>query len=162
MKVFVAGATGAVGRRLVPLLVDRGHEVVATTRSAAKRDALRAAGAEPVVVDGLDRRGVVSAVLGAEPDVVVHQMTALAGVTSLRNFDRAFAMTNHLRTEGTDNLVEDAALAGARRFVRRASATGTTGGPGLPPSASTSRSIPGRPRTSANRSRRSGTSSESR
>jgi nucleoside-diphosphate-sugar epimerase len=117
MKVFVAGATGAVGRRLVPLLVDRGHEVVATTRSAAKRDALRAVGAEPVVVVGLDRRGVVSAVLGAEPDVVVHQMTALAGVTSLRNFDRAFATTNRLRTEGTDNLMEGAALAGARRFV---------------------------------------------
>jgi nucleoside-diphosphate-sugar epimerase len=117
MRVFVAGATGAIGRRLVPLLVDRGHEVVAMTRSRSKEGALREAGAEPVVADGLDRSAVVAAVSRAEPEVVVHEMTALAGMTNLRNFDAAFRVTNRLRSEGTDNLVEAARLAGARRIV---------------------------------------------
>jgi nucleoside-diphosphate-sugar epimerase len=117
MKVFVAGATGAIGRRLVPVLVDRGHEVVAMTRSRSKEGALREAGAEPVVADGLDRAAVVAAVSRAEPEVVVHEMTALAAMGSLRNFDAEFAVTNRLRSEGTDNLVEAARLAGARRIV---------------------------------------------
>ena len=78
MRVFVAGATGAIGTRLVPLLVDRGHEVVAMTRSRSKEDALREAGAQPVVADGLDRTAVVAAVSRAEPEVVVHEMTGLA------------------------------------------------------------------------------------
>jgi nucleoside-diphosphate-sugar epimerase len=117
MKIFVAGATGAVGKSLVPLLVSRGHRVVATTRTPAKAAGLRAAGAEPVVVDGLDRKGLLEAVGSARPDVVVHEMTGLAGMTSLRNIDETLALTNRLRTEGTDYLLDAARAAGARRFV---------------------------------------------
>jgi nucleoside-diphosphate-sugar epimerase len=117
VRVFLAGATGAIGRRLVPLLVNAGHDVVAATRSVGKTDALRAAGAQPVVVDGLDRTGVKDAVLSAQPDVVVHQMTALAGVRSLRKFDAEFTRTNRLRTEGTAYLLEAARAAGVHRFV---------------------------------------------
>jgi nucleoside-diphosphate-sugar epimerase len=117
VKVFVAGATGAVGRHLVPLLAKRGHEVVAMTRSAAKQAALVAAGAEPVVADGLDRERVIAEVVRARPDVVVHQMTALSGHLDMRRFARTFAPTNRLRTEGTDNLLEAARAGGAVRFV---------------------------------------------
>jgi nucleoside-diphosphate-sugar epimerase len=117
MRVFVAGATGAVGRRLVPLLVASGHQVTATTRSAAKKDLLRALGAEPVVMDGLDATAVGEAVARARPDVVVHQMTSLAGASDLRHFDRWFAATNELRTRGTDHLLAAAAAAGVERFV---------------------------------------------
>jgi nucleoside-diphosphate-sugar epimerase len=117
MKVFVAGATGAIGRRLIPILVANGHEVVASTREKSKLDLLRTLGATPVVADGLDRDSLVSAVVAAEPEVVVHQMTALGGVTAFRNWDEAFAVTNRLRTEGTDHLVEGARAAGARRVV---------------------------------------------
>jgi nucleoside-diphosphate-sugar epimerase len=117
VKVFVAGATGAVGKRLVPLLVASGHDVVAMTRSPDKADSLRAAGAEPVVADGLDRAAVTRAVASSAPAVVIHQMTALAGVKSFRNFDREFALTNRLRTEGARFLVEAARTAGTRRIV---------------------------------------------
>jgi nucleoside-diphosphate-sugar epimerase len=117
MKIFVAGATGAVGARLVPMLVDAGHDVVAMTRSPQKSEALRALGAEPVVADGLDRAAVMQAVLRAEPEVVIHQMTALANVKSLKKFDDEFALTNRLRTEGVDHLLEAARAAGARRFI---------------------------------------------
>ncbi len=118
MRVFVAGATGAIGTRLVPLLLANDHEVVAMTRSSAKADGLRAAGAEPVVVaDPLDRAQVVAALEAARPEVVVHQLTALAALGNLRNFDAAFAQTNRLRAEGTDNLLAGARAAGARRFV---------------------------------------------
>jgi nucleoside-diphosphate-sugar epimerase len=117
MRIFVAGATGAVGRRLVPKLIQSGHEVVGMTRSPQRVDALRDAGAFPVVVDGLDRDAVIAAVAGAEPDAVVHQMTALSGVGNLRRFDAEFAVTNQLRTKGTDNLLDAARAAGARRFV---------------------------------------------
>jgi 2-alkyl-3-oxoalkanoate reductase len=117
MKVFVAGATGALGRRLVPILVGRGYDVVAMTRSPAKEGSLRAMGSEPVVADGLDRAAVVKAVTGSSPDAVVHEMTGLSEMTSLRNFDKEFALTNRLRTEGTDHLLEAARAAGARRFV---------------------------------------------
>jgi nucleoside-diphosphate-sugar epimerase len=118
MRVLIAGATGAVGRRLVPRLLQAGHEVVATTTSPGKADGLRALGALPVVVDVLDRDAVMGAVAGAEPDVVVHQATALgAAVPDLRRFDRMFAQTNRLRTEGTRNLLAAAAAAGVRRFV---------------------------------------------
>jgi hypothetical protein len=88
MRVFVAGATGALGQHLVPGLVAAGHEVTATTRTPGKVAQLREAGAEPVVVDGLDREAVIAAVLAAGPEVVVHQMTALAGMRSLRDPDR--------------------------------------------------------------------------
>jgi len=117
MKIFIAGATGAVGQALVPLLISNGHTVTGTTRSPAKADALRALGAEPAVVDGLDRRGVVEAVAAAQPDAIVHQMTALAGLNDLRRFERAFAATNRLRTEGTEILLEAAREAGVERFV---------------------------------------------
>jgi nucleoside-diphosphate-sugar epimerase len=117
MKLFLAGATGAIGQRLVPLLVTGGHHVVATTRSPGKVDSLRAAGAEPVVLDALDRDAVRKAVVSARPDVVVHQMTALGNIRSFRNFDKEFAMTNRLRAEGTDYLLAGARAAGARAFV---------------------------------------------
>jgi 2-alkyl-3-oxoalkanoate reductase len=117
MRIFVAGATGALGRRLVPLLVERGHQVAAMTRTAGKAPGLRAAGAEPVVADALDRDAVLTAVAAARPEVVVHQLTDLAGTTSFRKFDREFAATNRLRTEGTDHLVAAATAAGAGRLV---------------------------------------------
>jgi 2-alkyl-3-oxoalkanoate reductase len=117
MRVFLAGATGAVGTSLVPQLVSAGHQVVGTTRSPAKAAAIAALGAEPVVVDGLDAAAVGEAVARAEPEVIMHQMTALAGASDLRHFDRTFAVTNRLRTEGTDNLLAAARAAGVRRFI---------------------------------------------
>jgi nucleoside-diphosphate-sugar epimerase len=117
MRVFVAGAAGALGARLVPQLVDRGHQVTASTRQPAKADLLRALGADPVVVDGLDAAAVGEAVTRAEPEAVVHQMTALAGKPDLRRFDRWFATTNRLRTTGTENLLAAASAAGASRLV---------------------------------------------
>ena len=117
MRIFLAGGTGAIGRRLVPLLVDRGHEVIATTRRESATRSLRDAGAEPIVLDPLDRDAVVAAVVAAKPDVIVHELTALGGDLNLRKFDKAFAMTNRLRTEGTDNLIAAALAAGTRRFV---------------------------------------------
>jgi nucleoside-diphosphate-sugar epimerase len=117
MRVFVTGATGALGRHLVPGLVAAGHEVTATTRTPGKVAQLRAAGAEPVVLDGLDREAVIAAVRAAAPEVIVHQMTALAGLRSLRNPDKAFAGTSELRTRGTDNLLAAAAAAGTRRVI---------------------------------------------
>ena len=116
-RVFVAGATGAVGKRLVPQLVESGHEVIAMTRSEAKAETLRKRGVETAVADGLDREAVIDAVAAAMPEIVVHEMTALAGVTNIRNFDRQFALTNRLRTEGTDHLLAAAKAVGARRFV---------------------------------------------
>jgi 2-alkyl-3-oxoalkanoate reductase len=122
MKVFVAGATGVLGRALVPQLVARGHEVVGMTRTASKQDGLRALGARPVVVDALDPDAVAQAVASAEPEVIVHQLTALSGPMSLRemrNPERSAAatMTNRLRTEGTDHLLAAGHAVGARRFV---------------------------------------------
>ena len=117
MRVFVTGATGALGRHLVPGLVAAGHEVTATTRTPGKVAQLREAGAEPVIVDGLDREAVITAVLAAAPEVIVHEMTALASLRSLRNFDREFAATNELRIRGTDNLLAAAAEAGTRRVI---------------------------------------------
>jgi nucleoside-diphosphate-sugar epimerase len=117
MKVFVAGATGAMGRCLVPQLVAMGYEVVAMTRSEQKAASLRAVGTEPVVADALDRGAVVEALRRAAPEAVIHQLTGLAGATSFKHFDREFALTNRLRTEGTDYLLEGALAAGARRFI---------------------------------------------
>jgi len=117
MRVFVTGATGALGRHLVPGLIAAGHEVIATTRTPGKVAQLRAAGAEPVVLDGLDREAVIAAVRAAEPEAIVHQMTALANLRSLRHPDQAFAVTNELRTRGTDNLLAAAARAGTRRVI---------------------------------------------
>jgi nucleoside-diphosphate-sugar epimerase len=132
MRVFVTGATGALGQHLVPGLVAAGHEVTATTRTPGKAGQLRAAGAAPAVVDGLDRAAVLAAVRAAAPEVIMHQMTALADMRSLRNPDRVFAATNELRTRGTDNLLAAAADAGTRRVIAQ-SYTGWTnersGGP---------------------------------
>ena len=125
MRVFVAGAAGVVGRQLVPQLVEAGHQVTATTRTPGKAADLRRMGAEPAVVDGLDAVAVGEAVARAEPEVVIHQMTALAGDFDLRHFDRTFAATNKLRTIGTDNLLAAAQAAGARRVIAQ-SYTGWT------------------------------------
>ncbi|HWM09378.1 MAG TPA: NAD(P)-dependent oxidoreductase [Solirubrobacteraceae bacterium] len=114
LRIFIAGASGTLGRRLVPQLIDRGHHVVGTTR---RSEVVRALGAEPVVVDPLDPAALTAAVVAAEPDVVVHQLTALSGLGMVRNFDKAFALTNRFRTEGTDNLIAAARAAGARRLV---------------------------------------------
>jgi nucleoside-diphosphate-sugar epimerase len=117
MRVFIAGTGGAIGRSLVPQLVAHGHEVIGTTRRAERLPELRALGVEAVVMDALDAASVKEAVLRAQPDVVVHQMTALAGVTDLARFDKSFAKTNELRTKGTDNLLAAAQAAGVRRVV---------------------------------------------
>jgi 2-alkyl-3-oxoalkanoate reductase len=117
MRVFIAGATGVVGQQLVPMLIAAGHEVTGTTRSPAKATALQAVGATPVIVDGLDRQAVLDAVKAAQPEVIVHQMTALASMRSFRNFDKEFAVTNELRTRGTEYLLEAAQQAGTRRFI---------------------------------------------
>jgi nucleoside-diphosphate-sugar epimerase len=117
MRVFVAGAAGALGVRLVPRLLDRGHQVTASTRTPEKAAVLRSLGADPVVVDGLDAAAVGEAVSAAAPEAVVHQMTALAGTADLRHFDRWFATTNRLRTTGTEHLLAAATAAGATRFV---------------------------------------------
>jgi nucleoside-diphosphate-sugar epimerase len=117
MKVFVAGATGALGKQLVPRLAAAGHEVFGMTRSEQRADLVRELGAQPVVADALNADAVGTAVSTARPDVIVHQLTALSGSLDLRHFDRAFAQTNRLRTEGTDILLSAARAAGARRFV---------------------------------------------
>jgi len=117
MKIFVAGATGAVGSRLVPTLVEHGHTVVGTTTTPSKADVLRGTGATPVILDVLDRAAVVDALGRAQPDVVVHQATALAGFTDFRKFDEGFALTNRLRTEGTDNLLEGMRRHAVHRIV---------------------------------------------
>jgi len=121
VRVFVAGGTGVIGRRLVPQLVARGHQVTATTTSAAKLGSLRRLGADGVVMDGLDAASVGEAVASARPDAVVHQMTALseahAGKPNLRNADRFFAITNRLRSEGTDHLLAAAEAAAAAHVV---------------------------------------------
>lgn len=116
MKVLVAGATGALGRHLVPQLVEAGHEVTGMTRSADSIPALRTMGADAVVADALDGGAVNDAVAKAAPEVVIHQLTAIKDINPKR-FDQDFAMTNRLRTEGVDHLLAAAKTAGARRFV---------------------------------------------
>jgi nucleoside-diphosphate-sugar epimerase len=117
MKVFIAGATGAIGSRLVPRLVAGGYAVVAMTRSPQRAGLLSALGAHPVIADALNGEEVRRALARAEPEVVIHQLTDLAGVKSFRRFDREFAFTNRLRTDGTDNLLQAARAAGSRRFI---------------------------------------------
>src|SRR5512132_1100480 len=132
MRVFVAGASGAVGTRLVRQLIERGHEAVGTSRSPEKAELLRAAGAEPIVLDLLDRDAVRQAVVKARPDGIVHEATALAGMSDIKHFDRSFGLTNRLRTEGTDALLAGAREAGVRLFVAQSYAGwpyARTGGP---------------------------------
>jgi len=117
MHVFIAGGTGAIGRRLIPQLVERDHRVTATTRGPAKLAGLEKLGARAVVVDGLDSAAVGEAVASAEPDAVVHQMSALSGKLDPKHFDRSFALTNRLRTEGLDHLVAAAQATGVPHIV---------------------------------------------
>jgi len=117
MNVFVAGAGGALGKQLVPRLAAAGHEVVGMTRSASKQDAVRRLGAIPVVADALDPDEVARAVAEADPEVIVHELTALSGALDMRHFDRDFAATNRLRTAGTDHLLAAGRALGVRRFV---------------------------------------------
>ncbi len=132
MRVFVAGATGAIGRQLVPRLVAAGHEVHGMTRSESKQTMLHELGAVPVVADALEPDQVAEAVAKARPDVIVHQLTAI-GAVDMRHFDRSFALTNRLRTEGTDHLLSAAQAVGVRRFVAQGvsgyGAYARTGGP---------------------------------
>jgi nucleoside-diphosphate-sugar epimerase len=120
MRVFVAGGTGVVGRRLVPQLVARGHQVTATATGPGKLGMLEQLGAEAVVMNGLDGASVGEAVAAARPDVIVHQMTAIAGKPDMRHMDRWFATTNRLRTEGTDHLLAAAEATGVRHVVAQA------------------------------------------
>jgi nucleoside-diphosphate-sugar epimerase len=132
MKIFLAGATGALGKQLVPQLVANGHEVVGMTRSEAKVEQVRSLGARPVVADALDPDAVAQAVAQAEPEVIVHQLTALSGSPDMRHPDRFFETTNRLRTEGTDHLLAAGRAVGARRFVAQSFAGwpfARTGGP---------------------------------
>ena len=117
MRILVAGATGAIGLELVPQLIAAGHDVIGTTRTAAKAEIIRRMGAEPVIADGLDAPSIRAAVIAAKPDIVIDQMTGLADVTDLRHFDRAFATTNRLRIQGTDFLLAAAREAGVKRFI---------------------------------------------
>jgi nucleoside-diphosphate-sugar epimerase len=117
MRVLVAGATGAIGRQLLPQLVEGGHQVVGMTRSPDKAPLIRELGAEPVVADALDAEQVARAVGEAEPEAIVHELTALSGSLDVRRFEREFEPTNRLRTEGTDHLLAAARGAGVRRFV---------------------------------------------
>ncbi len=123
MRVFVAGASGAIGTRLVPQLSDRGHEVIGAVRSPENAERVRALGAKPVLLDLLDAAAVRKAVAASEPEAIVHQATALADARFTRSLDRSFAQTNRLRTEGTDNLLAAAREAGVRRFVAQSVAT---------------------------------------
>ena len=123
MRIFVAGASGAIGSRLVPQLIDRGHEVLGTFKSPGNAERVRALGAEPIALDLLDPRAVRKAILEAEPDAIVHQATALADLRDFKHFDRSFAQTNRLRTEGTDALLAAAREAGVHRFVAQSYAS---------------------------------------
>ena len=117
MRIFVAGATGAVGRELIPALISAGHSVVGLTRTAAKTEAIDRMGAEPVVANGLDAAAVHAAVTSTKPDVIIDEMTDLSAVTDFMHFNRAFANTNKLRTRGTDLLLAAAREAGVKRFI---------------------------------------------
>ena len=143
MRVFIAGAAGVIGQHLVPMLTAVGHEVTGTTRSPGKADLIRRLGATPVIMDGLDADSVRTAVSQSRPEVIIHQMTALSSMGSLRRFDWEFAVTNQLRTTGTDNLLAAARAAGhprrrpgqVRGRPARPASAGRDGGgsPGDPP-----------------------------
>ena len=117
MRIFVAGATGALGMQLVPRLIEGGHQVTGMTRSRSKAETVRDLGATPVVADALDPEQIAGAVAGSNPEVIVHELTALSGELDLRHFDRTFELTNRLRTEATDHLLAAGRGVGVRRFV---------------------------------------------
>ena len=133
MRVLVAGATGAIGTPIVRQLIERGHQVTATTRRLDRGDHLRRLGATVAAMDGLDAASVGEAVARAEPDAIIHQMTALSGTPDMRHFDRWFATTNALRTTGTRNLLAAAQAAGVRTFVAQSYAGWNIGGDGPSP-----------------------------
>ena len=122
MRVFVVGASGVIGTRLVPRLVDRGHEVIGTFRSPDHAERVRALGAQPIALDLLDPAAVRRAVLETEPEAIIHEATALADLSDFKHFDRTFHVTNRLRTDGTDALLAAAGEAGVRRFVAQSNA----------------------------------------
>lgn len=117
MKVFVAGSTGAVGKVLVPHLVENGHEVVALVRSTQKAKAFEAIGAKVVLADVLNKEELTATITRTEPEVIIHQLTALASTINFRKFDQEFALTNRFRTEVTDTMLAAARLVGARRLI---------------------------------------------
>ncbi len=117
MRILVAGATGVIGKPLVQKLIDRGYAVVGMTRNREKAERIRSLGAEVVIANGLDRIETLGAVGTANPEVIIHQMTGLTGVKNYRNFDAEFGLTNRLRTEGTDNLLEAAKETGVTRLI---------------------------------------------
>jgi nucleoside-diphosphate-sugar epimerase len=123
MRVLVVGAGGAIGAHLVPQLRERGHDVIGSSTSAAKADRLRALGAQPIVLDALDANGAREAVVAARPDAIVYEATSLSNARFSRSLDRVFALTNRLRTEGTDALLAAAREAGVRRFVAQSFAS---------------------------------------
>jgi nucleoside-diphosphate-sugar epimerase len=116
-RIFLAGASGAIGRRLVPQLVAAGHRVTAATRQAAKAEDLRALGADPVVVDVFDADGLRAAVVAAEPEIVIHQLTDLPAGLDPSKMAEAIARNARIRDEGTRNLVEAAKAANAKRLI---------------------------------------------
>lgn len=117
MKIFVAGATGAVGRPLVSALIKAGHSVTGLTRTASKAESIKKMGAEPVIADGLDAAAIEAVMASTRPDAVIHEMTDLTGASDLRHFDRTFASSNQLRTNGTDNLLTAARKTGVKRVI---------------------------------------------
>jgi 2-alkyl-3-oxoalkanoate reductase len=132
MKVFVAGATGAIGGQLIPILVADGHEVVGLTRTPSKQDRIRELGAKPAVADALDPEAVAQVVAEAEPEAVIHELTSIDTASFTRSIDKMFAGTNRLRTEGTDHLLAAARAVGTRRFIAQSFAGWPferTGGP---------------------------------
>jgi 2-alkyl-3-oxoalkanoate reductase len=132
MKIFVAGATGALGQQLLPILVEGGHEVTGMTRTPAKQDQIRQLGARPAVADALDPEAVARVVAEAEPEVVIHELTAIDTGALVRSIDKMFATTNRLRTDGMDHLVAAARAVGAKRFIAQSFAGWPferTGGP---------------------------------
>ena len=117
MRIFLAGATGALGKQLLPRLTERGAEVTGMTRSESKQELIRDLGGRPVVADALEPESVAQAVARAEPEVIVHQLTAIPHALDMRHFARDFAQTNRLRTEGTDHLLAAGRATGVHRFV---------------------------------------------
>src|SRR5215208_3571570 len=117
MRVFLLGATGALGAHLVPQLIGRDHEVTGATRSPANAKRLTEQGAQAAVVDALDRDALIAAMRRAQPEILIDQLTAIPALLDMRHFDRAFEGTNRLRTEGTDNALAAARQAGVRRVI---------------------------------------------
>ena len=117
MRIFVAGAAGALGKQLIPRLVENGHEVTGMMRSESKSPVVEELGATPIVADGLNPEQVANAVAEANPEVIVHELTALSGNPDMRHWDRYFELTNRLRTEATDHLLAAGRAVGVKRFV---------------------------------------------